>query len=143
MSIRFLAAATALLVMGAPAAAHSEMISAEQAGGSYSTHRDSDRSDHVAPQQRGPTARQLNRREARYANSRARERAQIRRDRQAYRAAVMRSNRQARSRYNRRYVRQELAYSRAMAAWRRQVSACHHGSRRACNAPTPRVADFY
>lgn len=143
MSIRLLAAATVLLVLGAPAAARSKMIHTEQVAGSYSSHRVSDRSDHATQQQRSPTARQLNRREARYVNPRAQVRAQLPRDRQAYRAAMMRRHRQSVSRYNRRNARRELAYAEAMAAWRRQVSACHRGNRRACNARTPRVADFY
>ena len=41
------------------------------------------------------------------------------------------------------YEHQRRAYADAMAAWRRQVWACHHGSNRACNAPTPNPADFY
>jgi Skp family chaperone for outer membrane proteins len=41
------------------------------------------------------------------------------------------------------YDHQRRAYADAMAAWRHQVWACHHGSNRACNAPTPEPAAYY
>lgn len=89
------------------------------------------------------TTRSLNRSSAIYSNLRAQRRAQYQHDRRAYMASVMARHRQSVNRYHRRYNRQELAYADAMAAWRRQVNACHRGDRRACRAPAPRVADFY
>lgn len=40
-------------------------------------------------------------------------------------------------------ARQERAYALAMADWRAQVAACERGSRRACDAPAPRPADYW
>lgn len=42
----------------------------------------------------------------------------------------------------RQYDRQQRAYADAMFDWRVQVGACHHGNKRACNAPTPNPADY-
>lgn len=40
------------------------------------------------------------------------------------------------------YDREQRAYAAAMADWRMQVEACHHGHTRACNAPAPRPGDY-
>lgn len=89
------------------------------------------------------TANQLNRANGKYYRMRSRARAQGRMDRRAYQAVVMAQHHRAVNRYDRRYARQQRAYANAMAAWRRQVTACNHGNRRACRAHSPRVADFY
>lgn len=146
MSMKILAAAALLFSMGVPASAQSGPSTSEHSRLTQSRQDGRDRPGDEAgasQERRGPTARQLNRREARYTTMRVRARAQYRRDRRAYMAAVMRKHRQSVSRYNYRYARREMAYANAMAAWRRQVSACKGGNRRACNAPSPRVADFY
>lgn len=40
-------------------------------------------------------------------------------------------------------ARQERAYADAMTAWRIQVNDCRRGVRAACEAPTPRPADYW
>ena len=72
----------------------------------------------------------------------AEESAEHRADREAYIAALVAHDR-AVDRTNARNARQQMAYADAMAAWREQVAACRRGNNRACDAPTPRVADFY
>lgn len=89
------------------------------------------------------TTRQLNTASDNYTRHRVRAREQYNMDRLAYIAAIRAQHRRAVNRYDRRYIRQQNAYADAMAAWRRQVAACHRGNRHACAAPTPRVADFY
>ncbi len=95
----------------------------------------------------GPSTEQLNR----GSNAYTAERADLHRaergakyaaDRDAYMAALIEHD-HAVDRYDRRYARQQDAYADAMAAWRRQVDACHRGISAACRAPTPRVSDFY
>ena len=68
--------------------------------------------------------------------------AAYRRDMAAYDQSL-RDHHRAVRRGQRRYQHQQRAYADAMAAWRRQVHACRHGSRRACNAPAPRPADYW
>ena len=63
-------------------------------------------------------------------------------DMAAYRAAVHRDHRQS-AHDARRYAHQQRAYADAMRDWRRQVWACKHGSRRACNAPSPNPANYW
>ncbi len=94
-----------------------------------------------------PTTEQLNAATSAYVDTRAEvqqaeETAQHRADREAYMAALIAHDR-AVDRADARYARQQAAYADAMAAWRLQVEACHHGRTRACNAPTPTYADFY
>lgn len=96
-----------------------------------------------APARPRTTASQLNRANGDYYRMRSRARAQDRMDRRAYQAEVMARHHRAVNRYDRRYARQQRAYANAMAAWRRQVTACRHGNRRACRAHSPRVVDFY
>lgn len=91
----------------------------------------------------GPTTRELNRASNDYTRMRASARAHYRMDRRAYIAAVEAQHDREVNRYDRRYVRQQVAYAEAMAAWRVQVAACKRDDRQACAAPTPRVADFY
>lgn len=146
MQFKAVAAAAMLLLIGAPSLAQSGSMRPEPGSDMHTTRDDRGQQSegmHSAPTHRGPTARQLNRREARYAMTRSRARADYRRDRRAYMAAVMRRQRLSVSRYRLRYARREMAYANAMAAWRRQVSACHRGDRHACNAPAPRVANYY
>jgi hypothetical protein len=68
--------------------------------------------------------------------------AQYQSDMAAYEQSLEANHRAAR-RDQAHYDHQRRAYADAMAAWRDQVYACHHGSDRACNAPTPNPADFY
>ena len=68
--------------------------------------------------------------------------AQYQSDLAAYQQALDANHRSA-QRDQAHYEHQRRAYADAMAAWRRQVWACHHGSNRACDAPTPNPADFY
>lgn len=146
MSIKALAAAAMLLAIGAPAFAQSAAMHSDQSGAMHSPQGERGRPGEEVEntqEHRGPTTRQLNRRVSNYTTMRTHARSEYRRDRRAYMAAVMRRHRQSVSRYHRRYARQEMAYANAMSAWRHQVSACHRGNRRACNAHTPRVADFY
>ena len=89
------------------------------------------------------TADQLNGHVAHQVQMRDDARAQARRDRMAFRAASMRRYHLSVERYQTQYARREAAYADAMAAWRGQVYACHHGHDSACRAPTPRVSDFY
>jgi|GEM_PF-2912862 len=91
----------------------------------------------------GPTTRQLNHASDDYTRIRANARAHYRIGRRAYIAAVEAEHDREVNRYDRRYARQQVAYAEAMAAWRVQVAACKRDDRRACAAPTPRVADFY
>lgn len=97
------------------------------------------------------TTDQLNAASAAYSQARddnraaveqAEETAEHRADRDAYVAALVAHDR-AVNRADARYARQQMAYADAMAAWRQQVAACRRGHDRACEAPTPRVADFY
>ncbi len=60
----------------------------------------------------------------------------------AYQQALEANHRAVR-RNDAHYDHQRRAYADAKAAWRRQVWACHHGSNRACDAPTPNPANFY
>ena len=99
------------------------------------------------PAAAGPTTDQLNAASSAYSQQRddvrqMDETAEHRADRDAYIAALVAHDR-AVDRTNARYARQQMAYTDAMAAWRQQVAACHHGDDRACKAPTPQVADFY
>ncbi|WEK41652.1 MAG: hypothetical protein P0Y64_09390 [Candidatus Sphingomonas colombiensis] len=59
----------------------------------------------------------------------------------AYRQARRAQHRQV-ARDDARYARQERAYADAMADWRREVDACHHGNNAACRAPTPDPANY-
>jgi hypothetical protein len=68
--------------------------------------------------------------------------AQYQSDLAAYQQALEANHRTVR-RNDAHYEHQRRAYADAMAAWRHQVWACHHGSNRACDAPTPNPADFY
>lgn len=68
--------------------------------------------------------------------------AQYQSDLAAYQQSLE-ANHRAAERDQAHYDRQRRAYADAMAAWRHQVYACHHGSNRACDAPTPNPADFY
>lgn len=68
--------------------------------------------------------------------------AQYELDRQAYMAALVQHDR-AVDRTDARYVRQQRAYADAMAVWRVQVQECKRGHQRACDLPTPNVADYY
>ncbi|VVT02257.1 conserved exported hypothetical protein [Sphingomonas sp. EC-HK361] len=68
--------------------------------------------------------------------------AQYSRDMAAYRQAL-RTRRHVANADMRRYDRQQRAYADAMRDWRRQSYACHHGSRRACRAPTPNPANYW
>ena len=68
--------------------------------------------------------------------------AQYQSDMAAYQQSL-RDHHRAVRRNNRHYRHQQRAYADAMAAWRRQAYACHHGHTRACNAPTPDPADYY
>ena len=68
--------------------------------------------------------------------------AQYQSDLAAYQQALDANHRSA-QRDQAHYDHQRRAYADAMAAWRHQVWACHHGSNRACDAPTPNPADFY
>ncbi len=103
------------------------------------------------PAATAPTTDQLNAASSAYVERRdenramqqqAAESAEHRADRDAYMAALAAHDR-AVDRADARYVRQQMAYADAMAAWRQQVIACRRGNNRACEAPTPRVADFY
>ena len=67
---------------------------------------------------------------------------QYSRDMAAYRQAL-RARRHVANADMRRYDRQQRAYADAMRDWRRQSYACHHGSRRACRAPTPNPANYW
>ena len=67
---------------------------------------------------------------------------QYARDMASYREAL-RTRRHIANRDMRRYDRQQRAYADAMRDWRRQRYACHHGSRRACRAPTPNPANYW
>lgn len=141
MSIKVFAAA-ALLVCAGPAFAQDASIhsTSGQHDQRWEEQKSYQANDATRPH---VTTRSLNRRSAIYSNLRAQRQAQYQHDRRAYMASVMARHRQSVNRYHRRYARQELAYADAMAAWRRQVNACHRGDRRACRAPAPRVADFY
>ena len=68
--------------------------------------------------------------------------AQYQSDLAAYQQSLE-ANHRAAQRDQAHYDHQRRAYADAMAAWRHQVYACHHGSNRACDAPTPNPADFY
>ena len=68
--------------------------------------------------------------------------AQYAEDMAAYRGAL-RARHHAIASDQRLYDHQQRAYADAMADWRRQVYACHHGSNRACNAPTPDPAAYW
>lgn len=138
MLIKILAAVAALAMAGTPALAKSGPMqpSAEQHGPAPSMMDKS--GDH-----HGQTARQLNRDSLAHSRMQSRNRMRDRMDRRAYMSAMARQHRRAANRYDRRYIRQQNAYARAMAAWRRQVYACHRGNRRACKAHSPRVSDFY
>ncbi len=99
------------------------------------------------PAATGPTTEQLNAASSAYTQQRddmrqMAETAEHRADREAYIAALVAHDR-AVDRADARYERKQMAYADAMAVWRAHVAACHHGDDRACNAPTPRVADFY
>lgn len=138
MSMRAIFLAAVLTVSGAPVLAQSgSMNRAPDAHEQSMNGQDSARDEHR------PTARQLNTSAGRYYRMRSRARAQDRMDRRAYAAAMTARHHRAVNRYDRRYMRQQTAYANAMAAWRRQAAACKHGSRRACKAPSPRVANFY
>lgn len=138
MSIKTILIAAVLAVSAAPVLAQSgSMNSAPEARGQSTGTMSAERNSE------GPTARQLNRSNSRYYRMRSRARAQDRIDRRAYNSAVTARHHRAVNRYDRRYVRQQTAYANAMAAWRRQVAACKRGDRRACRAPSPRVASFY
>jgi hypothetical protein len=63
-------------------------------------------------------------------------------DRQAYIDALVQHD-AAVNRTDARYMRQQRAYADAMAVWRVQVQECKKGHQRACNLPTPNVADYY
>lgn len=63
-------------------------------------------------------------------------------DRQAYMAALVQHDR-AVNRTDARYVRQQVAYADAMAAWRRQVYACKQGKKLACDLPPPDPSRYY
>jgi hypothetical protein len=133
--------ATVGLFFALPALAQSAPIQSEPIPAS-SDNRSAD-----VVQQRGPTTKQLNRRAGQYYAERqyfrrAERNARYRADRRAYVRALMNHNR-AVNQYDRRYMRKQRAYAQAMAAYRQQVRACHQGYRRACRAPSPRVADFY
>lgn len=153
MSIKFIIAAAALATLGAPVMAQSGSMQSgamqSAPGRSDSMHAGAGQPGasagemHKATGHRGPTTRQLNRASAAYSRMRASERIRYRMDRRAYMAAVTARHRRAVNKYDRRYARQQMAYANAMAAWRRQVRACHNGNRRACNARSPRVADYY
>jgi uncharacterized protein HemX len=80
--------------------------------------------------------------EAGQAQTNADQQAQYQSDMVAYQQSL-RAHHHVVRRDQRRYDRQQRAYADAMAAWRRQVYACHHGHTRACNAPTPNPVDFY
>lgn len=67
---------------------------------------------------------------------------QYARDMAAYQQAL-RAHRHVARADMRRYNRQQRAYADAMRDWRRQVYACHHGSTRACRAPTPDPANYW
>lgn len=138
MSIKVIFLAAILAIFGVPALAQTASMSP----GPEARNQPTSQAGH-APKHPGPTARQLNKSNARYYRMRSRARAQDRMDRRAYTAAVSARHHRAMNRYDRRYARQQTAYANAMAAWRRQVAACKRGSRRACKASSPRVADFY
>jgi hypothetical protein len=67
----------------------------------------------------------------------ANRRAQYDADLAAYGRAVVRNDRQRAQ-----YRSQQRAYADAMGAWRMQVAACQDGNKAACDAPSPRPADF-
>jgi hypothetical protein len=67
---------------------------------------------------------------------------QYQQDMSAYRAAL-RAHHHAVNANARVYDHQQRAYADAMAAWRMQVRACHHGHTRACNAPAPDPANYW
>ena len=144
MSFRTFVAAITLFALSTPVVAQSgSMRQSNTAQSVRNGHRWQANTVPARAERSGPTASQLNRREARYQSAKSRAQAEYRRDRRSYRANAMRRYRMSVRRYQQRYARREMAYANAMAAWRRQVSACHRGNRRACNAPSPRVADFY
>ncbi|RYF24230.1 MAG: hypothetical protein EOO77_00460 [Oxalobacteraceae bacterium] len=138
MSIRAILLAAVLAVSGAPVLAQSGPMNHPS-----EAHEQSNNRQDTARDEHRPTARQLNTSNGRYYRMRSRARAQDRMDRRAYAAAITARHHRAVNRYDRRYIRQQTAYAKAMAAWRRQVAACKHGSRRACKAPSPHVANFY
>ena len=63
-------------------------------------------------------------------------------DRQHYMDALV-AHDHAVNRTDARYVRQQRAYADAMGAWRRQVYACKHGHKRACDMPAPDPSRYY
>ena len=63
-------------------------------------------------------------------------------DRQAYIDALVQHD-AAVNRTDGRYMRQQRAYADAMAVWRVQVQECKKGHQRACDLPSPNVADYY
>jgi hypothetical protein len=137
-SARAFLAFAGIFTLSVPAVAQSEMnppASIQNASASTS------------PENRAPTTSQLNR-ASNYVSARRAYRHRMQRgarfqaDRQAYMSA-MRAHHRAVNRYDRRYIRQQMAYADAMATWRNQVRACRHGNRHACRAPTPRVENFY
>lgn len=138
MLMRAIFLVAVLAVSGAPALAQSRSMNSVP-----EAHEQSINGQNSARDEHRPTARQLNTSAGRYYRMRSRARAQDRMDRRAYAAAITARHDRAVNRYDRRYLRQQTAYTNAMAAWRRQVAACKHGNRRACKAPSPRVANFY
>jgi hypothetical protein len=72
----------------------------------------------------------------------AEQQAQYEADRQTYIDALVRHD-AAVNRTDARYVRQQRAYADAMFAWRRQVYACKHGHKRACDLPPPDPSRYY
>lgn len=63
-------------------------------------------------------------------------------DMAAYRDALV-AQHHAANHDQRVYEHQQRAYADAMAAWRHQTWACHHGHNDACRAPTPDPAAFW
>lgn len=148
MSVKILILTT--LIMGSPIPAlaqaasrpadpqRSDAIRNGSAEGSQSSSEM--QSGHPSP---GPTTRELNLASDDYSRMRAYARAHYRMDRRAYIVAVEAQHDREVNRYDRRYMRQQVAYASAMAAWREQVAACKRNDRQTCAAPAPRAADFY
>ncbi|UAJ11670.1 hypothetical protein [Polymorphobacter megasporae] len=133
--MRILIAASVLFTLTGPALAQAQMAP------------QSPPQDMAPAPMSGPSTEQLNRGSDAYTAERAdmhraQRGARYAADRDAYMAALIAHDR-AVNRYDHRYVRQQEAYADAMAAWRRQVAACHRGRSAACRAPAPQVADFY